>query len=135
MKDEVALLKAKYEKFFEAIGMSVAIIEYNPHLIVTKVNEYFLDLMGLEPSDVLGKKLDEMLPEAKENPQWFKRFVDDLNKGIIRKKVTHYAFKNREAYLDEVYIPIKDEKDQMTEVICFGIDITKIKVKENKEKQ
>ncbi len=135
LKQEVETIKLKYEKFFEAIGMSLAIIEYNPELYVIKVNEFFLDLLQVEPADILGKKISELLPEAKENPKWFERFVADLQKGIIRKKITKYNLKQRIVFLDEVYIPITDEKNNLKEIICFGVDITKLKKQELNENE
>ena len=127
MQQEVQVLKQKYEKFFENIGLVLSVIHYNENFIITRVNQYLLSALQIEPYQILGKHISEILPEAKNNPQWFERFIEDLKKGFVRKKQTQYTIGKKILFVDEVYIPIKDPNDKVIEILVLGYDITKYK--------
>ncbi len=127
LQQQVQILKQKYEKFFENIGLVLSVVHYNANFIVTKVNQYFLSALQIEPYQVLGKHISEILPEAKDNPQWFERFIEDLKKGFVRKKETKYTFGKKILFVDEVYVPIKDQDEKVIEILVLGYDITRFK--------
>ncbi len=124
LKKEVEELKRRYEAVWDTLGENFVLLRYNPDLILIEVNDYFLHMTGIEHFDILGKSIDEILPESKEKPKWFEKFISDLKNGFVRKKTTRYVGK-RTVFVDEYYIPIKDENGKVVEIVCIGINVTK----------
>ncbi len=128
-RSEVELMRLKYEKFYENLGLTFSVLTYNSNFYLTKVNDKFLTLTQIRPHEILGKHLNEILQDAKEAPQWYEKFIKDLSNGIVRKKETKYEFGKNIVYFDETYIPIKNKNGKIVEYIVVGYDITFIKIK------
>ncbi len=132
-RNEVELMKQKFEKFYENLGLTFSVLTYNSNFYLTQVNDKFLTLTQIKAYEVLGKHINDILPEAKQSPQWYEKFIEDLSHGIVRKKETRYEFGKNIVYFDETYIPILNKNGKVIEFIVIGYDITHIKIKKEKK--
>ena len=138
---EVELSELETAGLLDAISHTASIVQYDMNGNIININDKKLALLGLSDEVLVGRNQSEFAIEAKENPQWYKQFWDDLRAGKNRKRIFRFEKDDIKIIYDETYIPIKDAHGKSYKVINFSIDITEnmelkdeiIRLKSNKK--
>ena len=131
---EILAREAESKGIMDALISVVSVVFFDMDGRVTNLNQKNQDLFGIRKEDFIGKTHLELLPEAKENPEWFKKFWEDLKAGKTRDKDYYLKYLDKEIWLHETFTPILDKDGKPEKVINIGIDITKQKLLERELK-
>ncbi|MEX0720762.1 MAG: PAS domain S-box protein [Balneolaceae bacterium] len=110
---------------FQEAPSFMCILEGSNH-VVTRVNEYYIDLIGHR--DVVGKPVHEALPEVKD--QGFIKLLDQVFQtgnaftGTDMKIEFKQNGNTVERIIDFVYQPIKNSQGKITGIFVQGVDLT-----------
>ncbi|MEA2041468.1 MAG: GAF domain-containing protein [Bacteroidota bacterium] len=112
----------------KALSSVTSVVFYDTKGRITDLNQKNQQMFNIEKKDYIGKTHMEILPEARFNYKWFKQFWDDLRAGKTRDKTYYIENEDKEMWLHETFIPLKNEDDQVEQIINIGIDITEQKL-------
>ena len=116
---------------FEAISQEFAIVTFKNDGVVTKANRLFLELMGYELSEILGKHHSIFCEKKFTQTNEYKKAWEDLNKGInITSEFKRVKKDGTFVFLRASFIPIKDKNNKVVEVIKLAQDITQKRLQE-----
>ncbi len=127
-RDEISKQAAESTGIMKALVSVASVVFYDMEGRITNINQKNIDIFNLKKEDWIGKTHFDFLPEAKENPEWFKEFWEDLRNGKSRTKEYYIKNKNKEMWLFETFTPILDSNGKPEKIINIGIDITKQKL-------
>lgn len=105
----------------------VSVVFYDLEGRIVDINQKNQEFFNIKKEDYIGKTHFDFLPEAKENPDWFKKFWEDLRSGKTRTKEYYIKNEDREMWINETFTPIFNEKGEPEKIINIGVDITKQK--------
>jgi PAS domain S-box-containing protein len=124
---ELEAEKKKLESVFERAPAFMAILRGENH-IFEMVNTAYYQLVGHR--DIIGKPVIEAIPEVKE--QGFIEILDTVlttatpfigtEMKIELQRVPHGVFEER--YINFVYEPMKNAKEEVTGIVAHGYDVT-----------
>ncbi|MFX1561905.1 MAG: PAS domain S-box protein [Promethearchaeota archaeon] len=116
----------RYDAIIEAAAIPIVIL--NKQGCIQLFNAQFEEITGYEIEEIVGKPFFEVLiPTILQNDtiQAFKEIIEGKSSSNIG---TEWITKNGEKKIIELqFIPTRDEKGLIHEVICTGIDITERK--------
>jgi PAS domain S-box-containing protein len=116
----------------EALSSVTSVVFYDTEGRITDLNQKNQEMFGIKKEDYIGKTHFDILPDAKSNPEWFEQFWEDLRSGKTREKEYYIKNEEREMWLHETFIPIKNRKGEVVQIINIGIDITQQRLLERK---
>lgn len=127
LKKEISRLS---EELFDMVSTlssvndNVAIIEFDPDGKVLRANDLFLNLMGFQESEIVGKHHRMFcFPQTTDSPD-YERFWQSLRKGQRQKNTFQRRKKdNSSVWLEGTYIPIMAH-GQVTRVMKIAYDVT-----------
>jgi PAS domain S-box-containing protein len=107
-----------------------AIVRWNPSGEITLFNEYAQKFFGYSADEVLGKKVDILLPQgqSEEADPWEliqdivndpQRYANNINENVCKD--------GRRVWMAWTNKPIYDENGRVSELLAVGTDITKQK--------
>ncbi len=99
---------------------------------IQSIKDKNLSDLGFSERELVGKNQSEFAREAKENPEEYQKFWDDLRNGIQRRRLFSTKSKKGQIWISEIYTPITDIAGNYTKVINIGFDITEQKQLEEK---
>lgn len=114
----------------QALDHTCLITEFDPAGVITYINNKNTEVLGGKKEEIEGKLISELDFVAKNRPKEFKKFWDNLSKGIKQSREFNLLIDGKEVYVSEVYTPIMNEHKQVTKIINIGFDISEIKRKE-----
>lgn len=123
-QQEVTIKSRETKEIINAISKKIALTEYEPNGKIISVKNRILELEGEKLDKLIGQNQRDVAKEAKENPEWYKQFWEDLNKGKIRKRKFVFEKNNKKITFEETYVPLKNLKGEIYKIFNFGIDIT-----------
>ncbi|MCF6365451.1 MAG: PAS domain-containing protein [Bacteroidales bacterium] len=129
-KDKIAEQAAESNGILKALISVASVVFYDMEGRITNINQKNLELFNLKKEEQIGKTHFEILKEAKENPEWFEEFWNDLRKGKTRTKEYYIKNEDKEMWLLETFTPILNNEGKPEKVINIGIDITEQKLLE-----
>src|ERR1700759_4918624 len=114
----------------DAISKSQAVIEFNMDGTVIAANQNFLDTLGYQLSEIVGKHHRLFVaPELRETTE-YRAFWADLNLGKYKAGEFKRVGKgDREVWIQASYNPILDSSARPVKVIKFASDITSQKIR------
>jgi methyl-accepting chemotaxis protein len=114
----------------DAISKSQAVIEFNMDGTVIGANQNFLDTLGYQPSEIVGKHHRMFVaPELRETVE-YRAFWSDLNLGRYKAgEFKRIAKDGRDVWIQASYNPILDSAGKPVKVIKFAGDITAKKIR------
>ena len=125
LKDH-ADLKAK----FEALGRSLAIIEFSPNGTILAANPNFLATMGYALDEVAGKHHRIFVDPAEAESHAYKTFWQTLQTGQFQSaEYRRLAKGGREVWIQATYNPVLDARGKPIKVVKFATDITAQKLR------
>jgi len=122
---------------FGAIDRTFAYVEFDTKGHVTKANPIFLQALGYNQEEIVGKHHRMFVEPAYGNSRDYVQFWDDLAGGKSHNNVFKRLKKDGgEIWIQAVYAPVMDEMGRVYKIVKIATDITKQKVDElNKQRQ
>jgi len=127
---DILMREAENKGIMTAVNSIASVTYFDMEGRVTNINQKNLESFGMFKHDVIGKNHFQLLAEARENPEWFEQFWNDLREGKQRTKEYYIQFENKELWLYETFTPILNKDGFPEKVINIGIDITAQKLLE-----
>ncbi len=113
------------DSLLNAIGRSMAVVEFSPEGEVLSANDNFLKTLGYTLDEVVGRHHSLFcLPKERESAE-YRQFWASLNRGEYHSHRFERVDKHgRTVYLEASYNPIFDNKGRLLKVVKFASDIT-----------
>jgi methyl-accepting chemotaxis protein len=127
---ERVLRDATFAGQVEAIGKSMAVIEFDLDGTILTANRNFLDAMGYSLEEIRGRHHRIFVAEADAGSAEYKQFWQSLSDGRFSEgEYRRIAKGGREVWIQASYNPIRDMDGKSFKVIKFASDITERKLK------
>lgn len=109
----------------QAIGRSMAVIEFTPEGRVITANQNFLDTMGYQLDEVVGRHHGLFCQPHERESEQYRQFWASLNRGEYHShRFERIDRQGRTVYLEASYNPMFDSKGRLYKVVKFASDIT-----------
>jgi len=119
---------ANYSGQIEAINKAQGVIEFDLDGIVKLVNDNFLNILGYERAEILGKHHKMFVNEAFSASEQYRQFWEKLNQGVFDAgEYTIYNQSGEEFWIGASYNPILDLSGKPYKVVMYATDITEQK--------
>jgi len=113
------------EAKIKAIGLSLAVIEFNMDGTIITANENFLGTMGYSLAEIQGQHHRMFAEPAYRDSVDYKQFWEKLNRGEYHTgQYKRLGKGGKEIWIDGSYNPIFDENGRPYKVVKFVRDIT-----------
>jgi methyl-accepting chemotaxis protein len=113
----------------DALGRSLAIIEFKPDGTILTANANFLDVLGYTLTEIEGKHHSMFVDTSERNSGSYNDFWAKLQKGEFQASAFKRITKSgAEVWIQATYNPILDKAGKVSKVIKFATDITQEKV-------
>ncbi|AXO16728.1 methyl-accepting chemotaxis protein [Thalassospira indica] len=110
----------------DALDKSLAVIEFDLQGNVLHANNNFLDVMGYELSEIVGKRHALFVPEEIRKSPDYEAFWSDLRKGVFKSAAFPRITKTgNRVWIEATYNPVCDSKGNVIKIVKFASDITK----------
>lgn len=118
-----------YKGQINAIGQSLAVIEFSTDGVILDANENFLNTLGYSLDEVKGQHHSLFVTKEYKNSAEYTRFWQDLKKGVYSTGEFKRIDKNgAEVWIQASYNPILDLNDKPFKVVKYATDITQQKI-------
>ncbi|MGQ2970672.1 MAG: methyl-accepting chemotaxis protein [Allorhizobium sp.] len=108
-----------------AIDQSQAIIEFEPDGTIVEVNDNFLNAMGYDRSEVIGKQHRMFCDPNYVGTSDYAGFWDDLRAGkFTSSNFVRYGKGGREVWIQAAYTPVFNSRGKVYRVIKVATDIS-----------
>ena len=109
----------------DAIDASYAYIEFDLGGHVLKANKNFLQLMGYQSNEVVGKHHRTFVEPNFAASAAYQQFWRDLNDGKPQNEIFSRRTKSgKEVSLQAVYAPVTDEMGRVVKIVKIATDVT-----------
>tara|TARA_R110000868_G_scaffold545_3_gene4041 strand:- start:15507 stop:16994 length:1488 start_codon:yes stop_codon:yes gene_type:complete len=109
----------------DALGRSLAIIEFRPDGTILTANANFLNALGYELSEIRGQHHSLFVDPAERDSTAYRQFWAGLNRGeYSATEFKRIAKGGREIWIQASYNPILDNSGKVQKVVKFATDIT-----------
>jgi methyl-accepting chemotaxis protein len=125
--DELELLDLRSRS--QAIERVQAVIEFDLEARVIHANANFLDLMGYDLAEVVGKPHSMFCDDATSASAEYRAFWDGLRAGVfVESEFKRLAKGGREVWIRASYNPIMDHDGKVLKIVKYAMDVTQTKV-------
>lgn len=115
----------QHQSLLNAIGRSMAVIEFNNDGEIITANENFLDTVGYRLDEIRGKHHSMFCDPHEAGSEAYRRFWQRLNNGeFISDRFKRISKSGREVWLRATYNPLYDASGKQYGVVKFANDIT-----------
>lgn len=120
------------QSLLSAISDKAAVIEFSPTGVVLFANQTYLDLVGYEEGDVVGKHHSMFLDRESSGSAEYNRFWDGLGRGENQAGEFKLQRKDGESvWIEGSYWAIQDDQGKVKKVVNHAADISDRKHQEN----
>jgi len=130
-QEEAAKREAELQSILNAMNAISLVAEYDMEGKLIKINDKFVDLLGMPREQLLGKYQGAIGSVDGEKDTDFVEFWNDLRNGEAKQIIQKIELKNKTLWLQEEYSPIMDNEGEPIRVLNIAIDITDTKLREN----
>lgn len=117
-------LKAK----LDALNKSMAVIEFTPDGTILTANNNFLQVMGYQLIDIVGKHHSIFVTQNIKEGMEYKHFWQKLRNGEFQSGEFERVNKDgKRVFIQASYNPIQDKNGHVIKVVKFAADITEQK--------
>ncbi|SEE86861.1 methyl-accepting chemotaxis sensory transducer with Pas/Pac sensor [Pseudomonas migulae] len=128
LKDELEARKAEvlgYKGLIEALGRSMAVVEFDLDGKVLRANENFLAIMGYSAEQLLGKSHRNFCASALTNSADYSQFWSQLRAGkFVSGTFQRINSMGQNVWLEASYNPVIDERGQVHRIVKYALDVT-----------
>ena len=132
VQEEAMTKESETGGVIDALTQIGSVVWYDIDGTILKIKDTNLYDAGLSERQMVGHNQSEFAPEAKENPEGFKQFWEDLRAGHTRRRLFKTEIGKGTLWISEIYTPIKDSSGKVYKVINIGINISEQKALEEK---
>jgi PAS domain S-box-containing protein len=108
-------------------GSPVAFVLHDRDLRVARVSQAYEDVTGYTPEEVLGKSVEEFMPEGPPKTGVLGRLKRVRDEGVQLGPLDILAPTKEERYVNETILPIFDSQGRVSNILSVLEDITKRK--------
>lgn len=134
LKDELQARKAEvlgYKGLIEALGRSMAVVEFDLDGKVLRANDNFLATMGYSAEQLLMKSHREFCSSALTNSAEYSQFWSQLRAGkFVSGTFQRINSMGQNVWLEASYNPVIDERGQVITIVKYALDVTEKVVQE-----
>ena len=113
------------QSMLDAINKVMAVIEFTPQGNVLTANENFLNTMGYELNDIVGRHHSQFVETKVSASAEYGEFWSKLKSGKFDEGVYKRVGKGgKEIWIQASYNPVFDENGEVCRIIKFATDIT-----------
>ncbi|WPP01601.1 PAS domain-containing methyl-accepting chemotaxis protein [Pseudomonas sp. HR96] len=117
-----------------AIDRAMAVIEFNLDGTVARANRNFLELMGYQEGEVLGKHHRQFCPAHVLAGKEYAQFWQRLNQGeFFHGQFERVGKRGQALWLEATYNPVYDASGKLCKVVKYASDITSRIVKQEED--
>ncbi len=120
------------DALLQALDTTCLVTQFEPDGRITYINNKNVETLGDPKSKIEGKLHSELDFQAKNNPQEYKQFWEDLLLGIQKTREFSLNVSGKNIWISEHYTPIKNTEGKVIKIINIGIDISASKDTEKK---
>ncbi|MEN8121769.1 MAG: GAF domain-containing protein [Bacteroidota bacterium] len=132
VQKEASMKETETEGVIDALTEMGSVVWYDMNGTILKIKDPNIYDAGLTEVEMIGHNQNEFAPEAKEDPENYKKFWNDLRAGFSRKRLFKTETEKGTLWISEIYTPIKDPKGKPYKVINIGFNISEQKTLEEK---
>ncbi len=115
----------------DAIGKSMAIIEFDLEGKVLDANQNFLNLLGYSLDEIRGRHHQMFVEPADAKSAGYRQFWDELKNGkYVAQRFRRLGKQGRPIWIEASYNPIYDRSHRVRKIVKFATDITALKMHE-----
>lgn len=130
------LRNADFQGQLDAIAKVQATIEFELDGTVLKANQNFLDALGYESHEIVGKHHSMFIDSEYGQSHDYRRFWDDLARGEFQSgQFKRIGKGGKEVWIQASYNPIFDLDGKPYKVVKFATEITESKLAEDNNKR
>ena len=129
-QEDAARREGELSGLWDALSMNSSIVIFDMEGNIIDINEKNLEIIGSTKEQMLGRNMNTLASEAKEDPVAYKKFWEDLKQGKSKTRVFKQTSKEKEVWISETYTPIHDNTGKPIKILCIGTDITQSKKNE-----
>ncbi|UES42118.1 methyl-accepting chemotaxis protein [Roseibium aggregatum] len=116
---------AEREAILAALDNVQAIISFTPSGKVLSANENFLNTLGYELDEIVGKHHSMFVENGQRDTAEYKKFWADLNKGEFQSGQFKRVGKNgKDVWIEASYNPILDRNGRPYKIVKFASDVS-----------
>ncbi|RXJ99492.1 chemotaxis protein [Arcobacter sp. CECT 8986] len=117
-----------YSGQVQAIGKSQAVIEFNMDGTIINANQNFLDAIGYNLDEIVGKHHRIFCEESYANSKEYADFWVNLNAGNYSSgEYLRIGKNNKRVWIQASYNPILDTEGKPFKIVKYAVDVTKRK--------
>ena len=119
---------AEFEGFVNAINYSTSVAEFTIDGFVINANQNFLDLLGYELAEILGRHHSIFCPPGFSNTEAYKQKWMALRRGeFVHGEYQRYGKQGKTVWINASYSPMRDVDGKVIKVLMFMMDISERK--------
>lgn len=112
-------------EMFTAMQSALAIIEFTPEGIITKVNDNFSKVTGYSASELIGQHHKLLCDKSEVDSPEYKAFWQRLNNGeTISGEILRKHKNGSDIWLEANYFPVKNVENKIVKVLKIANDVT-----------
>ena len=135
MGSGVSQREKELESTLAALDKSMARIEFSMDGTILDANENFLNVMGYQASEVVGKHHRIFVDTDYRDSDEYKEFWDTLNRGrFLQAEYLRIGKGGKEIWIQASYNPVLDDNGKPYKVVKYATDIT-ARVMKDRENQ
>ncbi|WP_051670839.1 PAS domain-containing methyl-accepting chemotaxis protein [Bryobacter aggregatus] len=122
--------RGEIEATLRAVSKSQAVIEFNLDGTILKVNDNFLNVMGYEAAEVIGKHHRIFCEPRFSESADYQRFWQSLKQGEFQSgECLRIGKGGKRIWIQATYNPVFDLNDKVFKVVKFAVDVTAEKLR------
>lgn len=111
--------------FDQGLANAFSTIIFNIHHEIIYASATFANLLGYEDGELIGMSHEDLCDESYVNSAEYTTFWQNLTAGIkFQKRVIRKSKDNHKVFLEALYYPFRDEKNNVVGVIKICLDIS-----------
>ena len=119
------LQRSRTSRLIEALGKSLAIIEFSPEGMILSANENFCGLVGYSAAEIVGKHHSMFVDKAYAESIEYKNFWLRLGRGEFESQEYRRLGKGgQQLWIQASYNPVLDASGKVTRVVKVASDTT-----------
>ena len=128
MLQELDAKEQELQNQIKAINKSTLVIEFDTDGNIKSVNDLFLQIMGFEREELVGKHHKTLVDKNIDYASEYSHFWKNLNSGNSETgEFRRITKNNKPVWLQASYSPVFDKTGKVYKIIKIGYDITELK--------
>ncbi len=134
-QEEAARRENEMSGIIEAVDSAVGRLELDIEGNILKANPVYCRFADLDEDALTGKNISHFMDPEKSKSKEFLKLWEDLKKGKKHSERHQYFFNQKEKWLYETFVPIKDESQEYTKIMVLSNDISYVHQLEEENKK